>query len=69
MGKLGYQIRQIGKPAGESWNEKQGATCAEWAQSPEGREVVVIDLPSGEVRVLSREESQQVANEYNRLRA
>jgi hypothetical protein len=69
MGKLGYQIRQIGEPAGDSWNEKKAATCAEWAESSEGREVVVIDLHSGEVRVLSREESQQVANECNRLRA
>jgi hypothetical protein len=67
MGKLGYQVREIGKAVGSNWNEKKATTCADWAASPEGREVVAIDLANGEVRILSREECQQVANEYNAL--
>jgi hypothetical protein len=49
---LGYQVRDIGKPASENWNEKKAATCAEWAQS-QWAEVVAIDLATGETFILS----------------
>jgi hypothetical protein len=63
-----YQVREIGKPASDNWNEKKSSTCAEWADSPEGREVLVLDLLTSEVSVLPRAEAQRAANGYNRLR-
>jgi|SRR5579864_5391837 len=34
--RFGYQVREIGKPSGNSWSATQDTTCAEWAESPEG---------------------------------
>jgi len=67
MGKQSYQVRDIGKPAGNNWNEKKSATCAEWAQSPEGREVIARDLATGEIVVLPLEEVRQEARSYNTI--
>jgi hypothetical protein len=66
--RYSYQVRKIGKPASDNWNEKKASTCAEWADSPEGREVLVLDLLTSEISVLPRGEAQREANEYNRLR-
>jgi hypothetical protein len=62
----GYQIREMGKSAGNVWNEKKGPTCAEWAESPEGKEVATIE--NGEERIIPQEESRREANKYNMLR-
>jgi hypothetical protein len=67
-GKFGYQVVETGKLAGNNWSATKDTTCAEWASSPEGKEVVVRDNLTGETQVMPREEAQQIANAYNKLR-
>ncbi len=69
MGKKAYQVRDIGKPQSEVWNEKKGATCAEWAASPKGRQVIELDLASQTERVLTSDEAQHEAGVYKGLAA
>jgi hypothetical protein len=65
---FGYQVRKIGEPAGNVWNAIKDSVCAEWAASPEDKEVVERNNFTGETRVVPREEAQQRAKEYEKLR-
>jgi hypothetical protein len=67
MGKRSYQIRDVGKPAGDVWNENKSATCVEWSQSPEGREVITRDLATGEIAALPLEVVRQEVQSYNKI--
>jgi hypothetical protein len=42
-GKFGYQVVEAGKLPGNDWSATKDTMCAEWANSPEGKEVVEID--------------------------
>ena len=67
MGKQSYQVRDVGNPVSNNWNENKSATCAEWSQSPEGREVIERDLATGEIVVLPLEVVRQEAHNYSTL--
>jgi hypothetical protein len=60
-----YQIRKLGGPLEKISNANLGATCVEWAQSPEGREVVAVDITTKQViRVYTADESRRLAHEF-----
>jgi|GEM_PF-5943256 len=63
-----YQVHDVGTPAGNDWSAVKDTTCAEWAASPEGREVLVRNNLTGETRVMTREEAHRAAVAYNKLR-
>jgi hypothetical protein len=66
--QLSYQVREVGKPSGNVWNAVKDSTCAEWAASPEGKEVVVRNNFTDETYVMPREEAESTARAYNKLR-
>jgi hypothetical protein len=66
--QLSYQVREVGKPLGNVWNAVKDSTCAEWAASPEGKEVVVRNNFTDETYLMPRGEAESAARAYNKLR-
>jgi hypothetical protein len=66
--QFSYQVREVGKPSGNVWNAVKDSTCAEWAASPEGKEVVVRNILTGATYVMPPEEVERTARAYNKLR-
>jgi hypothetical protein len=61
-----YQIRKLGGSIGEISNANLEATCAEWARSPEGSEVVAVDLATREIaHVYTGDESRKLAHAFH----
>ena len=68
MVKESYQVRNIGESAGDSWNRTKSVTCVEWSESPEGREVIALDIATGGIRALPLDEVRREVRNYNALR-
>jgi hypothetical protein len=60
-----YQIRKLDDSIGANGNAILGATCVEWTESPEGREVVAVDITTNEIaHVYTADESRKLAHEF-----